>query len=183
MMKQVQAMRKGRRACLTTCVCCALAAAVIVTPGGSARAEGTHEIEGPWVMDSITVISSHGKAVYPDPQPGLFVFSGEHYSMVWSIAMEPTPDSEELWYPTEEEKARSFSSLIVNSGTYTVSDTLVTTYPMVAKTPEFVGGMATYRYRVVADTLWMEMTNTVSRGGVVDPGVGKVRLPLRLVRP
>ncbi|MFH1501619.1 MAG: hypothetical protein ABIG03_01100 [Candidatus Eisenbacteria bacterium] len=54
---------------------------------------------------------------------------------------------------------------------------------IVAKTPEFVGGMAVYRYRVSADTLWMESTDIVSRDGVVDPGVGKFRLPLRLVRP
>jgi hypothetical protein len=52
----------------------------------------------------------------------------------------------------------------------------------VAKTPEFIGGYAVYTYRVEADTLWMDMTNTVSRDGAVDPGVGLFRMPLRLVR-
>lgn len=150
----------------------------VAVAGDPARA-----LEGAWLMDEISVISSHGEAVYADPQPGLFIFSGGHYSMVWSWATEPLPDSEEMWRPTDEEKIRSFSAIIVNSGSYTASDSLVTTVPVVAKTAEFVGGMASYRYRVVADTLWMEMTNTVSRSGVVDPGVGKFRMPLRLVRP
>jgi hypothetical protein len=134
-------------------------------------------------MDVIRVESSRGSAEYPDPQPGLFIFADGYYSMVWLITTEPVPDSADTWHPTDDEKARNFSSMIVNSGTYAVSDTLITTYPLVAKTPEFVGGVATYRYRVVADTLWMESTNILSRTGVVDPGVGKIRLPLRLVRP
>jgi hypothetical protein len=53
---------------------------------------------------------------------------------------------------------------------------------VVAKTPEFIGGYAEYDYRVEGDTLWIDMTNAVSHGGVVDPGVGRIRLPLKLVR-
>lgn len=153
------------------------------TVGGSVTGGPAAAIEGTWLIDEITVISPRGEVTYPDPQPGIYIFADGYYSMVWSWAVQPMPDSEEIWRPSEEEKVRSFSSLIINSGTYTVSDTLVTTYPMVAKTPEFVGGMATYRYSVVADTLWMEVTNTVSHSGVVDPGIGKVRMPVKLVRP
>jgi hypothetical protein len=162
-------------------VCAALCVAPVDSRAESA--DVADALEGAWLMDEITVISARGEASYPDPQPGLFIFSGGHYSMVWSLAAEPVPDSEEVWHPTDEEKASCFSTLIVNSGTYSVSDTLLTTVPLAAKTPEFVGGFATYRYRVVGDTLWMESTNIVSRDGVVDPGVGKFRLPLRLVRP
>ena len=83
---------------------------------------------------------------------------------------------------TDEEKAAAFSSIIVNSGTYTLSDSLLTTFPTVAKTPEFIGGRATSAWRVSGDTLRLDMTDCLSSGGVRDPGVGVVRIPLTLVR-
>lgn len=145
------------------------------TPAGS-------PLKGSWSMADITVISSRGENRYPDPAPGLFVFGDGYYSMVWMLLTEVPPDFEETWKPTDEEKAAAFSSIIVNSGTYTWTDSTVTTTPLVAKTPEFIGGSAVYAYRVDGDTLWMDATDTVSRDGVKDPGVGLVRIPLKLVR-
>jgi hypothetical protein len=139
-------------------------------------------LSGSWAMAEIAVISARGENRYPDPAPGLFVFGENHYSMVWMPLTEVPPDFEEIWKPTEEEKAAAFSSIVVNSGTYAYTDTTVTTTPTVAKTPEFIGGYAVYTYRVEGDTLWMDMTDTVSRDGVQDPGVGLFRMPLKLVR-
>jgi hypothetical protein len=148
----------------------------------TAGAEVGSPLEGSWSMVEIAVISERGENRYPDPAPGLFIFGESHYSMVWMPLTEVPADFEEIWKPTEEEKAAAFSSIVVNSGTYTFTDSTVTTVPTVAKTPEFIGGYAVYTYRVEGDTLWMDMTNTVSRDGVVDPGVGLFRMPLTLVR-
>ena len=139
-------------------------------------------VAGSWVMKEIAVVSERGENHYPDPAPGLFMFDESHYSMVWMPLTEIPADFEEIWKPTEEEKAAAFSSIVVNSGTYTYTDTTLTTIPSVAKTPEFIGGYATYTYRVAGDTLWMEMTDTVSRDGAQDPGVGLFSMPLKLVR-
>ena len=139
-------------------------------------------LEGSWVMTEIAVISERGENRYPDPAPGLFIFDKSHYSMVWMPLTEVPPDFEEIWRPTDEEKAAAFNSIVVNSGTYTYTDTTVTTVPTVAKTPEFIGGHAVYTYRVEGDTLWIDMTDTVSRDGVQDPGIGLFRMPLKLVR-
>ncbi len=139
-------------------------------------------LAGSWSMAEIAVISARGENRYPDPAPGLFIFGESHYSMVWMLLTEVPPDFAETWKPTEEEKAAAFSSIIVNSGTYTYTDSTVTTTPTVAKTPEFIGGSAVYAYKVEGDTLWMDATDTVSRDGVRDPGIGLVRIPLKLVR-
>lgn len=163
-------------------VVAAIAFTFLVASSGPATAS-QDDLMGAWVMDAITVISPRGQTSYPDPQPGIFMFADGYYSMVWMLTTEPLPDSAETWKPTDVEKVDSFDSVIVNSGTFTLTDSLLTTHPMVAKTPEFVGGVAVYRYRVEADTLWMESVDIRSRGGVQDPGVGKFQLPLRLVRP
>ncbi len=144
--------------------------------------EARGPLEGSWAMTEIVVISERGENRYPDTAPGLFIFDKSHYSMVWMPLTEIPPDFEEIWRPTEEEKAAAYSSIVVNSGTYTYTDTTVTTIPTVAKTPEFIGGYAVYTYRVEGDTLWMDMTDTVSRDGVQDPGVGLFRMPLKLIR-
>ena len=144
--------------------------------------EAGSPLAGSWVMDEISVISQRGENSYPDPAPGLFVFGETYSSMVWMPLTEIPADFEVIWKPTDEEKAAAFNSIVVNSGTYTYTDSTVTTVPTVAKTPEFIDGYAIYTYSVVGDTLWMEMTDTVSRDGVRDPGVGLFRMPLKLVR-
>ena len=102
--------------------------------------------------------------------------------MVWMPLDQPLADFAEIWRPTDEEKVHSWNSIVVNSGTYAFTDSTVTTYPIVAKTPEFVGGSAVYTYRVEGDTLFMEVTDTVSHSGVQDPGIGVLRLLTTLVR-
>ena len=56
--------------------------------------------------------------------------------------------------PTDAEKVAAFDSFIANSGTYELTDSTLTTRPMVAKTPNFMAGESlTFMYRVEADTL------------------------------
>jgi hypothetical protein len=140
-------------------------------------------LEGAWSMVEIDVISERGEARYPDPAPGLFVFGETYYSMVWMPLTEVPSDFEEIWKPTEEEKALAYDSVVVNSGTYAYTDSTITTIPMVAKTPEFIGGYGVYAYSISGDTLRIEMTDAVSSTDVRDPGIGGTfRMPLVLVR-
>lgn len=139
-------------------------------------------LEGTWKVKSITYITSRGEFPIEEALPGLFIFGEEYYSMVWMPMEAPLEDFAETWRPTDEEKVRSWNSIVVNSGTYTYTDSTVTTHPLVAKTPEFVGGSAVYTYRVEGDTLFMEVIDTVSHTGVQDPGIGLVRIPTTLVR-
>jgi len=139
-------------------------------------------LEGAWRVERIVYFTSRGEFPIDSPQPGLFIFGESYYSMVWMPLEQAALDSKEIWRPTDAEKIRSWNMLVVNSGTYAATDSTVTTYPLVAKTPEFVGGSATYTYRVSGDTLHMEMIDTLAHDGTRDPGVGVVRIPMRLLR-
>jgi hypothetical protein len=143
---------------------------------------GMGPLEGTWSVVRIDAITERGANSYPDPAPGLVMFGKSYYTMVWMPLTEAPDDFAEIWRPTAEERADAFSSIIVNAGTYSLTDSTLTTLPIVAKTPEFIGGRAVYDYAVRGDTLWLDMTDAVSRGGVRDPGIGRVRLPLTLVR-
>ena len=163
----------------------ALLALLVVSLCAPAFADAEHQtspLAGTWSMKEITVVTQRGENSYPDPAPGLFIFGEDYYSMVWMPLTEAPEDFAEVWRPTEGEMATAFGSIIVNSGTYTYTDSTVVTLPLVAKTPEFIGGTATYTYSIIGDTLRMEMTDALSHGGVRDPGIGVISIPLKLVR-
>jgi len=160
-------------------------ALVILGIGSSALAVGDEtiaSIEGVWKVVEIRQVGPKGEAVVSDPEPGLYIFTAKHYSMVWTPGSAERPGSATTWFPTNEEKVQDFNTIIVNSGTYEMADSTMTTYPVVAKTPEFVGGKAVYHWRVAADTLWLTMVDTYASDGTQDPWVLTYRTPVKLAR-
>lgn len=146
--------------------------------GGPAR----NPLEGVWKIVEIKTAGPEGEATNSDPQPNLYIFTATHYSMVWVPGRETRKPSAKTWFPTNDEKVKDFDTIIVNSGTYELTDTLLTVRPTAAKTPEYVGGRGIYEYRVEADTLWLNLVDLYSSDEVQDPYVLYYRNPLKLVR-
>jgi len=51
---------------------------------------------------------------------------------------------ENPWNPTKEETIEAYMSFLANAGTYDLKDSIMTTYPTIARVPNFVGGSASY---------------------------------------
>ncbi len=124
----------------------------------------------------------NGGRVDTQPLPGLYIFVRHHYSIVRMLGGQLPPDNARLWYPSMAEKARQHDAIIVNAGTYELSDSILTTHPFAAKTPEFIGGRTVYEWTVTADSLWLTTLDIRSRDDVQDPFVGHYRLVSKLVR-
>ncbi len=139
-------------------------------------------LEGVWRVSEVHLAGPEGETVDTQPLPGLYTFKREHYSIVRMLGSQLPPDNARLWYPSMAEKAQQHDAIIVNAGTYEVSDSIMTTYPIAAKTPEFIGGSTVYGWRVVADSLWLTTLDIRSRDGVQDPFVNHYRLVMKLVR-
>ncbi len=137
---------------------------------------------GAWKVTEIATVGPDVDKVNSEPQPGLFLFTQNHYSMIWTPGNNPRENSQTIWSPTAEEKIAFFNTIIVNSGIYEQTDSTFTTRPLVAKTPEFIGGSALYTYHARQDTLWLTIMNTISRDGVIDSGITLYRTSLKLVR-
>jgi hypothetical protein len=146
------------------------------------REPAKHPIEGVWRIVEIRNVGPEGETVNPAPQPSLYIFTARHYSMIWVPGREPRQGSAKTWFPTYDEKVKDFETLIVNSGTYDLTDSTLTTHPMVAKTPEYVGGKGVFDYRIVADTLWLTNVDIYSSDGTQDPYIVQYKSPLKLVR-
>jgi|GEM_PF-314033 len=138
--------------------------------------------EGAWRLSEVHLTGPDGESVDRQPLPALYTFTREHYSIVRMLGEELPPDNARLWYPTEAEKARQHDAIIVNAGTYELSDSILTTHPFAAKTPEFIGGRTVYEWRVVTDSLWLTTLDIRSRDDVQDPFVADYRLVVKLVR-
>lgn len=140
------------------------------------------ELGGAWKVVEIRVKTTDKEFINSQPQPGLFLFTQNHYSMVWMPGDDPPKDFAHTWHPSDEEKVKSFNSIIVNSGTYQYTDSTLTTIPAVAKTPEFINGSATYSYQLKKDTLYMKLIDTYSHDGIMDEGVVYYQSSLKLYR-
>jgi hypothetical protein len=157
-----------------------LALALALAPSLSCAAGGG--LEGVWTPVSIRTLAPGAVPSQISPQPGLFFFGGRHYCHAWVPGQASRAPSARRWFPTEAEKAAMFDTVILNAGTYTVNGSEIEVRPTVAKTPEFAGGRAVWRYEVQGDTLRLENLDIVSSDGIRDPGVGRVRTLILLVR-
>jgi hypothetical protein len=161
-------------------------ALLVITVFGVAAASGQppepNALVGVWQVDEITLHGPKGDGTNPDPQPGLFIFTRDHYSIAWI----PRPDGRQVfatpWKPTAEEINAAYGTILFNAGTYELGDSTLTTRPILSKVPDLSGGHAVYEYRVEQDTLWLTMVDEYSADGSRAPWVGNVSFPLKLTR-
>ncbi len=109
-------------------------------------------LQGAWAVTSWEV---EGEMI-PDPQPGLIVFTGTHYSIMYVNQAEPR-DRYAGEDQTDTEMVGAYRTLTANSGRYEVSGNEFTTRAYVAKDPNYMGDWPenayTYTFRMEGETL------------------------------
>ena len=128
--------------------------------------EPANPLLGVWSMTAIT--ADDGTMIEPS-QSGLFIFTEDHYSAVYSLGADPRPLSATVFAPTSDEMIAQYQTIIVNTGTYDVSGSTITYRPMVAKSAGFVGGHSTMDYAIDGNTLTLNTTSVVSADGMSPP--------------
>jgi len=87
-------------------------------------------------------------------QPGLYVFTKQHYSFARIQGDKPLPDYPSNDKATEADKAAVFNALYLNTGTYTVSGNMLATKAMVAKSKFAIGGAGNqYEFTISGSSL------------------------------
>ncbi len=132
-----------------------IAFAVLATVTIACTPDTSSVLQGAWAVTSWEV---EGEMI-PDPQPGLIVFTGTHYSMMYVNQAEPRDRyaGESL---TDAEMLVAYRSLTANSGRYEVSGNELTTRAYVAKDPNYMGdwpeNALTYTFRMEGETLHLD---------------------------
>ena len=126
-------------------------------------------LQGVWSLTAVD--PGDGSAVIDPSQPGLYIFAEGYYSGVYAPGAEARVPSATPFQPTPEEMVAQYESIIVNTGTYEISGSTVTFWPVIAKSPGFVGGQATAEFQITGDALTLTLQSIVAADGTLLPEV------------
>ena len=121
-----------------------------VTVYGQYPAPG-NSLVGAW---RVTEIADASGPPIANPQPGLYIFTSQHYSFVRINGTRPLPTYPSNDKATDADKVAVFNALYLNSGTYTVTANMLATKASVAKSAFAIGGQGNqYEFTVSGNTL------------------------------
>jgi hypothetical protein len=118
--------------------------AVAMTVYGQSPAT-RNPLVGAW---RVTEIDDANRPPITNPQPGLYIFSEQHYSFVRINGTGPLPDYPSNDKATDADKVAVFNAIYLNSGTYTVTANMLTTKATVAKSAFVIGASNQYEFAV-----------------------------------
>jgi hypothetical protein len=127
----------------------ALSLAALAFVGCQPAPPATQEVgplESAWQHVELATTSPDTSSTITSPQPSLYLFLTQHYSIMFVPGSEPrerfSGDQPVLgsFEPTDAEKVAAYDSFIANSGTYELTDSTLTTRPVVGQEPERHGG-------------------------------------------
>jgi hypothetical protein len=125
----------------------------------SAQGAAKQSIEGVWKVSEI-VVTGAGASAISSPQPGLFIFTRGHYSIMY-VPGNKTRALKRAEAATTDEKVAAFDSFLANSGTYELAASTLTIRPIVARDPNYmVGGFNKYQFRIEGKTLTLTNKST-----------------------
>ena len=123
------------------------------------------QLVGAWTVYEIENEFSDSAQTIRNPQPGIWIFSDGYYSATFIPGTKIRIPYEHTFNPTPVEMINAYNSIVVNTGTYELTDTTLITFPVVSRVPDFSGGKGIYELRIESDTLYLTMTEEYSRNG------------------
>jgi hypothetical protein len=157
-------------------IACMVALVVLVTiqsaaaqakkvKSGKVVAQG--KLEGAWKITEFSTSVSSTSKITTTAQPGIFIFTKQHYSIMFLSIDKPRPEIPPK-NPTDAQKVAAWEPLSANSGSYEIKGTTLTTHPMIAKNPAVMksGAFVTYDFKIEGNTclLTPKESNTVPGG-------------------
>jgi hypothetical protein len=123
---------------------------VAVTAYGQSSPAGS-PLVGAW---RVTEVTDANAAPITNPQPGMYIFTRQHYSFTRIQGTKPLPVYPSNDKATDADKVAVFNALYLNAGTYTVTGNTLATKATVAKSAFAIGGAGNqYEFSVTGNNL------------------------------
>ena len=136
-----------------------IVALLVIGASALARAQAPPSIQGVWRVTEVVVTGANA-ATNRSPQPGLYVFTKQHYTIMTvngTVARSDFGTPKDPARLTEAEKMaryEAWNAFTANSGTYQIAGSTLTTRAVVAKNPGvMVGPAATREFKIEGKTL------------------------------
>lgn len=102
----------------------------------------------------VTEIADPGKPVITSPQPGLMIFTKQHYGFIRINGAKPLPDCPSNDKATDAQKIAAFDVLYLNAGTYSATAESLSAQSFVAKSAFAMAGPRNrFDYAIKGDSL------------------------------
>lgn len=123
-------------------------------------------IDGAWSFVEVKTIKPDSTTTSVFPTQGLAIFTGKDYSFCWTNH----DFKSRTWALADSVKLNRFNQSIVNTGTFTFKDSILTTNAVFAMTPMFSdGGVAKFKCSFSGDTLILRGLSVVSPENISHP--------------
>lgn len=125
-----------------------------------------HSIVGAWRIVEVKTVKTDGTYSSVSPKESEAIFMGSYYSLCW------TSHDFKLrsWQVADSVKLSRFNQSIVNTGTFTLKDSILTTKAAFAMSPMFSnGGVAKFKCSFQGDTLVLKGLSVVSSENISHP--------------
>lgn len=123
-------------------------------------------IDGSWSFIEVKTVKPDGTTTSTFPKEGVAIFSGNDYSFCWTSH----DFKSRTWQVADSVKLNRFNQSIVNTGTFTLKDSILTTNSVFAMTPMFSnGGVAKFKCSFSGDTLILRGLSVFSSDNISHP--------------
>ncbi len=133
-----------------------LALGILFLAACSSLQSTENPLVGAWWIVETTTISPDSTWVNSSPQPGLYVFTESHFSLM--LVQGGGPRANILPNGTDEERLAAFNSFIADAGTYVRTDSTIEANNLIAKVPDVMKYLLSYRYSLSEDSLRLRFT-------------------------
>jgi hypothetical protein len=127
--------------------------------------QNSMSISGAWKIVEVQTIKPNVSITSTFPKESQAIFLNNFYSFSWT-GHQPTS---RVWQLPDTEKIKRFNESIINSGTYEIKDSVLTTKATFALNPMFTGGEAKFRCSYAGDTLILRGLSVFSSDQVANP--------------
>lgn len=127
-----------------------------------ARSQGS--LRGAWRVIRMSLTAAGQTTTNNSPQPGLVLFTGKHYSLMYVEGSQPRKLFADATSPTDDEKIEAYDTFVGHSGTYTITDSVIAMLPDLAKAPHMMTGemrstFFRFAHHISGDTLRLTRWN------------------------
>jgi hypothetical protein len=143
-----------------------IAAIVVATTLFSFTTKNKLSLDGAWSFVEVKTVKPDGKTTSIFPKEGVAIFSNNNYSFCWTSH----DFKSRSWALADSIKLNRFNQSIINTGTFELKDSILTTKAIFALTPMFSnGGVAKFKCSFSGDTLILRGLSVVSSENITHP--------------
>jgi hypothetical protein len=141
---------------------------VLLLTAKTALAQKKNQVEGVWKIVQVIISGKDSTTTVDDPQPGLFIFTKNYYSVLAvrerkpRATVEPSKDPQNLTNSEKIARYDSWKPFVGNSGTYEIKGSMILRHPIVAKNVDVMtsGTPETDEFKLEGtNTLWLKPMN------------------------